>query len=128
MVRGNKNIDILTEEANQRLSELPLVLRTGAKMLIDGLQSIFGGNCNEDEVASLVVRAETNARGKYSDDELVTYDEAGRILGIKSRNKLRETLSKYGVEQHTLSNHKCGFPREQVLVVRNRLLTSKMAD
>lgn len=128
MVRGHKHIEILTDEAKERLSELPLVLRTGAKMLIDGLQSIFGGNCNEDEVASLVVRAETNARGKYSDDELMTYDEASRTLGIKNRNKLRATLTKFGVEQHTLTNHKCGFPREQVLIVRNKLLTSKMVD
>lgn len=128
MVRGHKHIEILTEDAKQKLVELPLVLRTGAKMLVDGLQSILGGNCNEDEMASLVVRAETNARGKYSDDELVTYDEAGRILGIKNRNKLRATLNKFNVEQHTLTNHKCGFPREQVLVVRNKLLTSKMTD
>lgn len=128
MVRSHKHIEILTEDAKQKLAELPLVLRTGAKMLVDGLQSIFGGNCNEDEMASLVVRAETNARGKYSDDELVTYDEAGRILGIKNRNKLRATLNKFNVEQHTLTNHKCGFPREQVLVVRNKLLTSKMTD
>lgn len=128
MVKRSNHIEILTEEAKQKLTELPLVLRTGANVLIDGLNSIFGGNCNEDEVASLVVRAETNARGKYSDDELMTYDEAGRTLGIKDRNKLRATLTKYGVEQHKLNNHKCGFPREQVLVVRNKLLTSKMVD
>ena len=114
-------MEILTAEAKAKISKLPLVLRTAAKMLEDSLLSVIVGNCDEDQVANMVCTADANARGRYSDEELMTYDEAQRALKISDRNKLKPTMDKYGIQQVIMTNHKVGFPREAVLALKTKL-------
>jgi len=114
-------MEILTAEAKAKISKLPLVLRTAAKMLEDSLLSVIVGNCDEDQVANMVCTADANARGRYSDEELMTYDEAQRALKISDRNKLKATMDKYGIQQVIMTNHKVGFPREAVLALKTKL-------
>lgn len=114
-------MDILTPEAKAKINKLPLVLRTAAKMLEDSLLSVIVGNCDEDQVANMVCTADANARGRYSDEELMTYDEAQRALKISDRNKLKATMDKYGIQQVIMTNHKVGFPREAVLALKTKL-------
>lgn len=114
-------MEILTPEAKAKISKLPLTLRTAAKMLTDSLSDIVGDKCDVNEVANIVCTAEANARGRYADEDLMTYDKAQKVLKIADRNKLKDTMDKYGIQQVIMSNHKVGFPREAVLALETKL-------
>lgn len=114
-------MEILTPEANAKINKLPLTLRTAAKILVEGLSDIFAGKCDEGEVANMVCTADSNARGRYADEDLMTYDQAQRVLKIADRNKLKATMDKYGIQQVIMNNHKVGFPREAVLALKTKL-------
>lgn len=114
-------MEILTPEAKAKISRLPLTLRTAAKILVGGLSDIFAGKCDEGEVANMVCTADANARGRYADEDLMTYDQAQRALKITDRNKLKATMDKYGIQQVIMTNHKVGFPREAVLALKTKL-------
>lgn len=114
-------MEILTPEAKAKINKLPLMLRTAAKMLEDSLSGVISGNCDEQEVANMVCTAEANARGRYADEDLMTYDKAQKALGIADRNKLKDTMDRYGIQQVIMNNHKVGFPREAVLALKTKL-------
>ena len=97
------------------------MLRTAAKMLEEGLSNIIVGKCDEQQVANMVRTADANARGRYADEELMTYDQAQRVLKIADRNKLKATMDKYGIQQVIMNNHKVGFPREAILALKTKL-------
>lgn len=114
-------MEILTAEAKAKINKLPIMLRTAAKMLEEGLSNIIFGKCDEQQVANMVCTADANARGRYADEELMTYDQAQRVLKIADRNKLKATMDKYGIQQVIMNNHKVGFPREAVLALKTKL-------
>lgn len=114
-------MEILTPEAKAKINKLPLTLRTAAKILVDALSNIFANKCDERELANLICTAEANARGRYADEDLMTYDKAQRALKIADRNKLKDTMDKYGIQQVIMNNHKVGFPREAVLALKTKL-------
>ena len=119
-------MEILTPEAKAKINKLPLMLRTAAKMLEDSLSNVIVGNCNEDEIANMVCTADANARGKYSDKELMTYDKAQGVLGITDRKILKKTMDKHGIQQVIMSNHKVGFPRAAVEALETKLKKRKL--
>ena len=114
-------MEILTPEAKAKINKLPLTLRTAAQILVGGLSDIFAGKCDEGEVANMVCTAEANARGRYADEDLMTYDQAQKALKIADRNRLKATMDKYGIQQVIMNNHKVGFPREAVLALKTKL-------
>ena len=114
-------MEIITPEAKAKINKLPLTLRTAAKILVGGLSDIFAGRCDEGDVANMVCTVEANARGRYADEDLMTYDKAQDVLKIADRNKLKDTMDKYGIRQVIMSNDKVGFPREAVLALKTKL-------
>lgn len=121
-------MEILTTEAKETINKLPMILRTAANMLVDSLQNIMFGKCSEQEVANIVCTADANSRGRYCDDELMTYDKAQKALGIKDRRQLKATMDKYGIRQVEMSNHKVGFPRDAVMALKTRLKMEECYD
>lgn len=112
---------VVSESTKERAERLSPLMQTAVKMLADCIERILGGDCDEEAVSSTVATLEANSRGKYSSEDLVTYDKAMSILGICDRNRLKKTLDRYGIHQVTIHNQKVGFPRSQVLALKNKL-------
>ena len=107
---------LVTQETQDKIDKLPLPLKVASNMLLDCLENLVGGKCDTEEVVRTVGSINEHAQGKYSDDELVNYDEACDILGYTRTNRIgmKRELDKNGIKQVIMNNHSVGFPRHKV--------------
>ena len=113
----------LTDEGKALLDKMPQLLRYLADYLIDCLDSIIGGDCDEQAVASTVGTLQQNAKCRVNDADVVNYDEAGNILGFGTTNRsgLKKLLDKNGIKEVVINNQKCGFLRVEIMTLRDKL-------
>lgn len=107
---------LVTQETQDKIDKLPLPLRMASNMLLGALENLVGGKCDTEEVVRTVSSMNEHAQGKYSDEELVNYDEACDILGYTRTNRigLQRVLNKHGIKQVIMNNHRVGFPRHKI--------------
>lgn len=74
----------LDEETKEKIDKLPIVLKSAANYLIDVLDNIINGNCNEDTLVSTMSTINNNTNKRISNDDVVNYDKAGDILGFSN--------------------------------------------
>lgn len=106
----------LDEISQEKVSKLPFIMRSAVNMLLDAIDNIVNGNCNEEEVIKGVNTVKDNSQGRYSDDELVNYDDACRILGVSLTNrvKLKKILDDNNIHQVKMNNMSVGFPKKEI--------------
>lgn len=107
---------LVTQETQDKIDKLPLPLKVASNMLLDCLENLVGGKCDAEEVVRTVGSINEHAQGKYSDEELVNYDEACDILGYTRTNRIgmKRELDKNGIKQVVINNQRVGFPRHKV--------------
>ena len=57
---------------------------------------------------------DAKARGYVNPKDLLTYDKAMRMLGIKSRNKFSSLCRENGISNVRINNMRVGFRREDI--------------
>lgn len=118
----------LDEETKSKIDKLPIVLKTMANYLLDSLDNIINGKCDEDTLTSTVGTLNNNAKGRICDEDVLNYDKAGEILGFgTNRNGLKALLDKNGIKQQVINNQKCGFLRSEVMALNDKLLEERKA-
>ena len=107
---------LITQETQDKINKLPLPLRVASNMLLDCLENLIGGKCDKDEILRTISDMNDYAQGKYSDNDLVNYDEACKILGYTVTNRLglKKELDRNGIKQVVMNNQRVGFPRHKV--------------
>ena len=78
----------------------------------DVLRRMKNNECNEEQIGYMLEN-----KGYFNNDSFVNYDEAMRILDIKSREKMLIVLKKHGVKMNIVNNQKVGFLRTEVEAV-----------
>lgn len=106
----------LTDEGMEKIKNLPFSLKYIAKYLIEGLESIFNGDCSEEQVLSSMGTLKQNAEGRVGKNDVVNYDKACKMLGLKVTNRigLRRLLDRNGIRQVTINNQYCGFLKSDI--------------
>lgn len=81
------------------------------------------GDCDESTVVSTMGTLNQNAQGRYSDDDLLNYDKACKILGFSVTNRvgLKRLLDKNGIKQVIIHNTPCGFRRDEIMALRDKI-------
>ena len=113
---------LVTQETQDKINKLPLPLRVACNMLLDCLSGIIGGNCDAEQVASVVATMNENSKGRYSNVDLVNYDQACEMLGFARTNRvaLKRELDRNGIKQVTMNGHRVGFPKKDVELLMNK--------
>ena len=97
-------------------------LRQLWNILADGMRRIENGDdCSEASAMAMVSRFNSESKGYYDNNSLVNYDEAMRMLGIKNRNKFKDTCRLHCIEQVKLNNMNVGFKRSEIEDLAHRL-------
>ena len=119
----DKNYIEISDNGKERLNKLPFTLRYLANYLIETINSLINGDCDEKNVASAIGTLRQNAEGKVGKADTVNYDGASKILGFCATNRsgLKKTLDKYGIKQVIINNQRCGFLRSDVTALRDKL-------
>lgn len=114
---------IFTDEEQNKIDNLPLVLRQAVKYLSGALNNIINGNCNEESLTDTIATLDNNASGRFNDNDLMTYDDACKELHISTTNrvKLRNLCAMNGVKQVTIHNQKVGFRRTEILTLKAKI-------
>ena len=112
-----------TEEEQNKLDRLPLVFKLAINTLLDAVRRILDGDCDESAITDTMATLNNNSQGRYADEDLVNYEEAAKILGISTTNrmKLKLLLDMNNIQQVTLHNQKVGFKRTEIMALRSKL-------
>lgn len=123
-----KNSGLLTATAQERIDKLPPVFRYVIGVLVDCIDNIVNGKCDEDTMVSAMGTLQNNASGKFSKDDLLTYDEAGVLLGFGKTNRvgLKRLLDKNGIKQVVFGNAKVGFRRSEIITLKARIENERL--
>lgn len=104
----------LSDKTKEKIDKLPIVLKMAVNYLLDMVDKIINGECNEDTVASTIATLNNNASRRVCKDDVLNYDKAGEILGFGATNK-------YGIKQVVINNQRCGFLRSDIMALRDKL-------
>lgn len=113
----------LDSESKDKLAKQPFIIRQAANYVLNLLNTIINGGCDESTVVSTMGTLNQNAQGRYSDNDLVNYDNACKILGFSVTNRigLKRLLDKNGIKQVKIHNMPCGFRRDEILALRDKV-------
>ena len=117
-----RNLNLLSVTAQEKIGKLPFFMRYVIYKLVDCIDDIINGKCDEQILVNTMSTLENNASGRYGKEDLLNYDMAGRLLGLGSnRVRLKRLLDSNGIKQVTINNMKCGFRRSEVLALKDRM-------
>ena len=115
--------DLLSASAQEKIDNLPYFMRYIINTLLDCIDNIINGKCDEETIVSAMSTVQNNASGRFRKEDLLTYDEAGELLGFGTANRvgLKRLLDNSGIKQVKFGNTKIGFRRDEVMALRERL-------
>ena len=115
------------EDEEKKIKSLPIVFRLAVDMLLGLIKKIINNECDEDEVTDTLATLNANADSRYSNEDLVNYDQAAKILGVSVTNRLRlkSLLDANGVKQVVMHNQKIGFKRSELMALRTKLYAKR---
>lgn len=110
-----RNLNLLSATAREKIDKLPFFMRYVIYKLVDCIDDIINGKCDEQILVNTMSTLENNANGRYSKDDLLNYDKAGEILGFGTTNRigLKNLLDK--------NNMKVGFRRDEIMALKDKL-------
>ena len=113
----------LDSESKDKLAKQPFIIRQAASYVLNLLNTLINGGCDESTVVSTMGTLNQNSQGRYSDNDLVNYDNACKILGFSVTNRigLKRLLDKNGIKQVKIHNMPCGFRRDEILALRDKI-------
>ena len=116
-----------SEDEEKKIKSLPLVLRLAVDTLVGIIKKILNNECDEDEVTDTMAILKSNADSRYSNEDLVNYDQAANILGVSVTNRIRlkSLLDANGVKQVVMHNQRIGFRRSEVMTLRTKLFAKR---
>ena len=115
--------DLLSASAQEKIDNLPYFMRYVINTLLDCIDNIINGKCDEETIVSAMSTVQNNTGNRFNECDLLNYDEAGDMLGFGTTNRvgLKKLLDKNGIKQVSFGNTKVGFRRDEVMVLKDRL-------
>lgn len=118
-----KKFGLLSVTAQEKIDQLPLFMRYVIYKLVDCIDDIINGKCDEQLLVNTMSTIENNANSRYSKDDLLNYDKAGESLGFGTTNRagLKKLLDKNGIHEVVINNMKVGFRRDEIMALKDKL-------
>lgn len=113
----------IDEETRARIDKLPIVSRMIANYLLDMVENLATNKCDEETLISAASTMNNNAKGRIGKEDVLNYDKAGNILGFGCTNRVarKRLLDKHGIKQVKINNMSCGFRRDEIMALRDKL-------
>ena len=107
---------------DERFKNLPPSGRALVKTLLDIVEQILSGRCDEEEIEDVSRRVNPDMKGYKCEDDYVTIDEGMRIMHYnRNRNGFCNLMKKYGIPNETFNNIKIGYNRNRLIVLKHKL-------
>lgn len=90
-------------------------IREIALKIIDEIRNkIIQGKCSDDELIRAVAKLEANSNGYIDPKNLLTYDKAMDLVGVRNRTTFCELCKKNKIKNIKINNVGVGFKREDI--------------
>ena len=118
-----KKSGLLNASAEEKIDKLPFFMRYVIYKLVDCIDDIINGKCDEQILVNTMSTLENNANGRYSKEDLLNYDKVGESLGFGTTNRagLKKLLDKNGIHEVVINNMKVGFRRDEIMLLKDKL-------
>lgn len=118
-----KKYELLTASAEEKIEKLPFFMRYVIHKLVDCIDDIINGKCDEQLIVNTMSTLENNSKGRYSKDDLLNYDKAGEALGFGCTNRvgLKRLLDRNNIHEVVINNMKVGFRRDEIMALKDKL-------
>lgn len=113
----------LDDKSKEKLSKQPFIIRQCADYVMGILDKLINGDCDESEITSTMGTLNQNSEGRYSSNDLMNYDDAGKALGFGCTNRmgLKKLLDKHGIKQVIIKNNPVGFRKSEIMALCDKL-------
>lgn len=118
-----KKSNLLNADAEKRINNMPTIMRCIVLTLIDCIDNIMNGECDEDAIISAMSTLNNNSKGRFCKSDLMNYDQAGEELGFGKTNRvgLKKLLNRNGIKEVCIGKIKVGFRRDEIMVLKERM-------
>lgn len=118
-----KNLSLLSATAQEKIDKLPFFMRYVIYKLVECIDDIINGKCDEETLVSTLSTINNNANGRYGKEDLMYYDEAGKTLGFGTTNRigLKRLLDRHGIKEVKIGSIKVGFKRSEIMLLRDKI-------
>ncbi len=107
---------------DERFKSLTPSGRALVKTLLDIVEQILSGRCDEEEIEDVSRRVNPDMKGYKCEDDYVTIDEGMRIMHYnRNRNGFCNLMKKYGIPNETFNNIKIGYNRNRLIALKHKL-------
>lgn len=107
---------------DERFKNLPPSGRALVKTLLDIVEQILSGRCDEEKIENVSRRVNPDMKGYKCEDDYVTIDEGMRIMHYnRNRNGFCNLMKKYGIPNETFNNIKIGYNRNRLVDLKHKL-------
>lgn len=107
---------------DERFDRLPPSGRALVKTLLDIVEQVLSGRCDEEEIEDVSRRVNPDMKGYRCEDDYVTIDEGMKIMRFGSnRAGFCNLMRKYGIPNETFNNVKIGYNRKRLVALKHKL-------
>ena len=123
-----EKFNLLNSSTEEKVGKLPIAMQYLIHVLLDCVDLVIKGKCDEEVLVDTLSTIYNNSNGKYGKDDLMYYDEVGKLLGFGTTNRvgLKKFLDKNGVNEVKIGNIKVGFLRSDIMLLRDKLESGKI--
>lgn len=107
---------------DERFDRLPPSGRALVKTLLDIVEQVLSGRCDEEEIEDVSRRVNPDMKGYKCEDDYVTIDEGMKLMHCgRNRAGFCNLMKKYGISNETFKNVKIGYNRKKIIALKHRL-------
>lgn len=107
---------------DERINRLTPSGRALVKTLLDIVEQILSGKCDEEEIEDVSRRVNPDMKDYKCEDDYVTIDEGMKILRFgNNRAGFCNLMRKNGIPNETFNNVKIGYNRTKIIALKHRL-------
>lgn len=110
------------KKSNKKRNKLSPLMKYAIVVLKNAIKDIMTGECNEDDVADIMVKLSPERHGYINPDDYLNYDKAMKEMPFGyNRNKLNSLMKEHGIENKRVNNMAIGFNKKEIQLLAKEL-------
>lgn len=94
--------------------KLTMVKKIALQLLDNIKERIINNECSDDDLMTSMAKLDAKSNGYVNPKEMLTYDKAMNMLGIRNRNTFSNLCKKHNIKNVKINNMSVGFHKSDI--------------
>lgn len=94
--------------------KLTMVKKIALQLLDNIKERIINNECSDDDLLTSMAKLDAKSNGYVNPKEMLTYDKAMNMLGIRNRNTFSTLCKKHNIKNVKINNMSVGFHKSDI--------------